>query len=101
MRESEENYANMGARTQTLRDRLDYIGNLSSPELDALLQEKCHSIVQKLNADARELMSNAIKYVEDSDLRQNELCLNLGKFYSKIGEVNDEYKQNHKKMNFD
>ncbi len=46
-------------------------------------------------------MGKAIKFVEESDLKQNELCLNLGKFYVKIGQANDEYYSGLKKMHFD
>lgn len=44
---------------------------------------------------------DAIKYVEENDLKTNELCLNFGKFFAKIGKKNDEHKINQKKSNFD
>lgn len=46
-------------------------------------------------------MMDAIKYVEDADLKTNELCLNMGRWFSKIGKKNDEHKVNQKKSFFD
>lgn len=37
---------------------------------------------------------DAIKYVEDADLKTNELLLNMGKWFAKIGNKNDEHKIN-------
>ncbi|KRX00539.1 hypothetical protein PPERSA_04560 [Pseudocohnilembus persalinus] len=101
MKESERSNMHCMERYGNLEDRLKYIGFLEEEELQQLLREKCYVIVEKLLEDSKEQMKKAINYVEDADLRTNELLLNIGRWFSKIGKQNDLHKQNYQKMDFD
>lgn len=98
MQEAERSNAKAQNRLDILRERLEYVGHILGEELDTLLEENCGVIVKKLNEDARQLMMDAIKYVEDADLKTNEVCLNFGRWFKKIGNKNDEHKLNQKKQ---
>lgn len=74
---------------------------MEGKELDSLIEKEAISISNKLYEDSRELLQKAMKFVEESDFKQNELTQNVGKFFLKAAEKNDENSRNYKKMNFD
>ncbi|KAL4438837.1 hypothetical protein ABPG74_016557 [Tetrahymena malaccensis] len=101
IKESEEAKQHSLDRINKLHDRLEYVGHLNAQDLNSLIELECVSISNKYYEDSRDLLTKAIKFVEESDFKQNELVSNIGKFFKNIGEKNDENKKNYNKMNFE
>ena len=81
-------------RLNKLRARLESVRAEIPISLNDLINEECEPFITKLNDNGRKLLGEAIKFVEDSDEKANDVIINLGSLLTQIaGKFDDQKKE--------
>ena len=79
---------------EVTKDKLEFFqGDCES--IEELIAQDCKGEVESRKAEGKELLSKAIKFLEDSDTRANEVLTNIANFWKKIGENLDNHRKNY------
>lgn len=73
--------------------RLESINAEKETPLNELITKECEPYLTKLDMNGRKLCSEAIKFVEESDGKANDVILNLAKLVLKLAEKFDDHKK--------
>ena len=80
------------AKLAKLRKRLQQLNAELDTPLEEVIDRDCASIVRRLYDFNKNLLTEAIKYVENNDLKIGEILNNIGNFCVKFATKLDEYK---------
>lgn len=76
-----------------------YENNAVLPEgdtFDLILENVCKPVADKRKEEAKALIGNSLKYLEDFDDKMNEVSKNIGEFFKDLGTKFDENRKGHK-----
>jgi len=60
---------------------------------DSIMEEQAAPVVEKRKQEAKTLITNAVKYMEDFDYRMNEICQNLVAWLRDLARRMDEQRE--------
>ena len=72
--------ADCDSRLEVLQNRLEYYKAEINEPLEELIQREGKDLVNKLKNNGKALLTKAIKYLEDTDIRAHEVCLSLSNY---------------------
>lgn len=78
---------------RTLSSRLELVQADVETPVNEIVSKDCEPFVQRLDEHGKKLLNEAIKFVEDSDARSNEIIMNVCKVLARIGGKFDDHKR--------
>lgn len=78
---------------RNLSNRLELVRADTETAITELLSQECEPFIRKLDENGKKLLSDAIKFVEDSDSRSNDIISNVCRVLLRIGSKFDENKR--------
>ena len=85
-------------RLKKAKRKVLHYGAKPGEELKEIVRQECKVYVQKLYEDNTEQSKQVISFFEDTDLRSNEVLMNVGKFYNRVGGLCDQQKKDFYKL---
>lgn len=74
---------------EVLQNKLEYYKADISVPLEELIHREGRLVVDKLKEDSKKLLTKAIKYLEETDIRAHEVCTSLSTFWKSIAKEFD------------
>jgi len=71
----EELLATLTARLKELDAKLE-----EGQTLEGIIKDECESLLIKNKTNGEELLSKVTEYIDNTEERTNEVCVNIGKF---------------------
>ncbi|CAG9311274.1 unnamed protein product [Blepharisma stoltei] len=70
-----------------------YAAKISYESLDKLVDTECQVLVDARKNESKKLLTKSIKYLEDTDVRANDICNVLGNFWKGMAVIYDEQRK--------
>lgn len=75
------------------KNKLEYYAAKIEGDLQFLITNDCKSLVETRKLESKALLTKAIKYLEDTDVRANDVCNVIASFWKSLATVFDEQRK--------